>query len=407
MNRSLGFRLERIGMVLSKPRVKVFFRTALVVGLALFSSVGAERAEAYPQWQFISGTSRCNQCHFNPAGGGLIRGYGRDAVADDLATFEDGDGDFMFGAIELPDRVALGGDFRVAGLLNNSDSPNGTEIAVFPMQADVQARVGVTSSISVMASVGARGQVRSDDNVLGADGYEGEGGVILSREHFVMWQPASKGRYLRVGRFYAPYGLRMAEHITFVRRNMGFNLLEETYNVSGGYVESDWEAHITGFTPLLGQGYATGVAAMFERRFDDEISLGLQSRFAFQDDKQTYALGATGKWYLEDLSSLLMGEANLVRQDFGDANTSDDRLVGLLGLVVMPESLRGFTFNLFLEHNQTSLAAPDSAINAAMAQINWIPYPHIEVVLTSRFTVSPSNTDNSHNMTLLQAHYYL
>ena len=30
------------------------------------------RAFAYPQFQFSSGTTRCAQCHYSPAGGGLI-----------------------------------------------------------------------------------------------------------------------------------------------------------------------------------------------------------------------------------------------------------------------------------------------------------------------------------------------
>ena len=50
-----------------------------------------------------------------------------------------------------------------------------------------------------------------------------------------MWQPEALGPYVRMGRFFAPYGLRFAEHVLYVRRDLGFDQLRETYNLSAGY----------------------------------------------------------------------------------------------------------------------------------------------------------------------------
>ena len=72
---------------------------------------------------------------------------------------------------------------------------------------------------------------------------------FISREHYVMWEPQSVGPYVRLGRFYAPYGLRFPEHLLYIRRDLGFDLLRETYNLSGGYMFSAWELHLTRSRP--------------------------------------------------------------------------------------------------------------------------------------------------------------
>src|SRR4051812_19187490 len=102
----------------------------LGAGLVLLAMQGA--AEAYPQWQFSSGTSRCNQCHFNPAGGGLINTFGRDAAGEELSTWK-GNGGFLHGAVDLPNWLALGADLRGAFLRHDAGNPDGPTNAIFPM----------------------------------------------------------------------------------------------------------------------------------------------------------------------------------------------------------------------------------------------------------------------------------
>src|SRR4051794_10521879 len=65
---------------------------SMVLGLG-----GARRAHAFPQWQFSTGSARCDQCHFSPSGGGILTGYGQDAAGEDLSTFG-GNGAFLHGA---------------------------------------------------------------------------------------------------------------------------------------------------------------------------------------------------------------------------------------------------------------------------------------------------------------------
>src|SRR5947208_16898317 len=104
--------------------------------LVLFAVAGwlfllGGRAFAYPQFQFSSGTTRCSQCHYDPAGGGLITSWGRDESGDTISL--GGNGSFAHGAWTPPSWLALGADVRLAGLYNNSGGPPGAELAAFPM----------------------------------------------------------------------------------------------------------------------------------------------------------------------------------------------------------------------------------------------------------------------------------
>jgi hypothetical protein len=210
------------------------------VGVAFLLS--SRTAEAYPQFQFSSGTARCAQCHYAPAGFGLLTSWGRDESADTISR--GGDGGFLHGAWTPPDWLALGGDVRYAALRNDVGGTGAPEVASFPMQAELYGRAAFgDTGVSLYVAGGIRGATRA--TVTGALIHSV---APISREHYLMWKPSATGPYVRVGRFYAPYGLRFAEHIYYVRRYSGFNLYEETYNLSGGYLDENWEVHATAFT---------------------------------------------------------------------------------------------------------------------------------------------------------------
>src|SRR5690606_12725185 len=85
-------------------------RLALAALACAALAASAPAAEAYPQFQLSSGSARCNLCHYAPAGGGLINGWGRTEAADTISR--GGDGAFLYGAWELPDWLARGAGRR-------------------------------------------------------------------------------------------------------------------------------------------------------------------------------------------------------------------------------------------------------------------------------------------------------
>lgn len=386
-------------------RKTILWISQAIVSIAVaFMAQGS--AQAYPQWQFRSGSVRCNQCHFSPAGGGLLRGYGRDAIGEDL-SMKEGDGSFLHGAVELPAWLSLGGDIRGAFVAHNAQDPNGTKLAVFPMQFDLQARAALPYGLSIQASVGIRGKIRNDSNEIPTQNYQPiTGSWLVSREHFVMWQPAAVGPYVRVGRFFAPYGLRMAEHILYIRRDLGFNQLMESYGVSGGAVYDEWELHLTAFAPdvlrHIGSDKA-GLSSLFERRvFSQQGSIGLQFKYGNGPGIDRTMAGIVSKLNLRAVKTQLMAEANFVHQELPTVGGSN-QFVGAAGFTVFPT--RGLILTLLAERNHQDIQVKGTAWNAGTFLLSWFPYPHFEVAAMGRLQF-PSGQDTTQTL-LLQVHYFL
>lgn len=383
----------------------------VVAGLALFAS--ARDAAAYPQFQFSSGTTRCGQCHFSPSGGTLISSWGRDESADTISL--GGNGGLLHGLVTPPSWLAIGGDVRFAALTNDVGGPESPESAYFPMQFDLYTRLAF-DAFSLNFTVGDRGVVRPSD-----PSFSGRSGDfvdrLVSREHYLMWRPSATGPYVRAGRFYSPYGVRFVEHVYFVRRYTGYNLYEETYNLSGGYIADDYEWHATAFVHppsslpnfLRSVGaHESGGTAYGEMRFAKMASLGLQTRIGIASEEARYQGGAVGKLWIEDAKLIFIGEADFIRQQLkGAASTGQNQLVSYIGMTYF---MRGLMAGIAYERFQENLAMSRTGRNAYDFQVNFFPWAHFEVLLLGRYqtraSAAPGDTTGA-SLGMLQLHYYL
>jgi hypothetical protein len=385
--------------------------TAVISGALLFAS--AREARAYPQFQFSSGTTRCGQCHYSPSGGTLISSWGRDEAGDTISL--GGDGSFLHGLWAPPEWLSLGLDVRLAALRNDVGGADSPEVAFFPMQADLYTRLAY-DAFSLNVTVGARGVVRPPDPSLGGRTSD-VGQRLMSREHYLMWRPSATGPYVRVGRFQAPYGLRFVEHIFFVRANTGYNLYEETYNASGGYVAEDWEVHATAFTHIptslpdfLGASGAAenGGVGYYERRFANMAALGVQTRIGIGKEESRYQGGAVGKLWVEKARLLFLGEADFIHQTFPQAgNFAQNQFVSYTGVTYV---IRGYMLGVAYERFQEDLSVKNTGRNAVDGEVSLFPWAHFELNLLGRYetraTAAPNDTTNG-SLVMLQLHYYL
>jgi len=397
---------------LPKLRIRDLLSLALVAFVAVLLA-GERQAAAYPQFQFSSGTNRCSQCHYNPAGGGLLTSWGRDESGDTISL--GGDGAFLHGLVPMPSWLALGGDFRFAVINNQVGSPDGSETAAFPMQADLYARVALGEAWSINVIGGARGIVRPDDPSL-----PGRLGTtidrFMSREHYIMWRPSATGPYARVGRFFAPYGLRFAEHVYYVRRYTGFNLYEETYNASGGFVADDWEAHGTLFAPVptglpdalraIGPSMY-GAAGYGELRLSKMAAIAAQFRAGIASQEAQYQGGVVGKLWVEKGKLLFLGEADLIRKTFNGTSHGDTQLVSYTGVNLFP--VRSLMLGIAYERFQEDINISYTGRNAYDFQLNFFPWAHCEVVLLGRWQITGGGASDggTAQLLMLQLHYYL
>jgi len=384
---------------------------AMATAALLFGT--ARPARAYPQFQFSTGTSQCSQCHYAPTGGGLITAWGRGEAGDTISR--GGDGAFLHGLWTPPSWLALGADVRLAALRNDVGGPEAPEYAAFPMQSDGYARFTLPAHLSVYLQAGVRGDTGRDESVNGRLGSVTD--RLISNEHYVMWRPDAAGPYVRAGRFFAPFGLRFVEHIFYVQRYTGYDLYNETYTLSGGYLGGDWEAHLSLFTPppeafptaLQAVGVReSGGAAYGEKRFADEAALALQARLGVGSEATRYEVGAVGKLWLERARLLLLGEGDFVRLQVPASHAGENQLVSYTGATFFPA--RGFMAGLAYERFQEDLALASSAHNAVDLELSAFPWAHFELLAIGRYQFfgSGATSDGAHaSLAMLQLHYYL
>jgi hypothetical protein len=376
-----------------------------VVGIAVHLP-GEGNAFAYPQWQFSAEVSRCNTCHYAPGGGGLPTTYGRDSNGEDLSTWE-GEGAFLRGAVKPPTWLAIGGDLRGAFAAQDVGDPNGSRQAFFPMQADLTLRTALPWWFSAYATGGLRGQSRDAGTLVPSQNYQPiSTSRLISREHWLMWQRSTQGWYVRAGRFFAPFGLRLAEHVTYIRRDLGFNQLEESYNLSGGYVSNAWELHLTAFAPdfvrHIGSEEA-GAAAYFEKRlWNERGSWGLQARLADRSGITRMMEGGVAKYYFQSIKTLLLAEANIVHL-MPDRVVGSTQLVALAGGSFLPH--RGVMLTVLGERNQEDLNVRRAAWDALTGLVGWFPVPHAELQLMGRLQWPEGGS--AAKTLFLQVHYFL
>jgi hypothetical protein len=355
-----------------------------------------QEAKAYPQFQLSTENAYCGMCHFSPTGGGLINGWGRRESSDTISR--GGEGDFFHDVWEPPSWLQLGGDYRGAAGLHDSESTE-IETLLFPMQLDLYTRFRF-GDFSFNTTIGARGSARPRDPPPHSR--------VASREHYFMWQPSMAGPYVRAGRFYAPYGLRQVDHTTFIRRDLGFYAWEETYGVSGGYVQgNDWEAHLSAFIrdPLLKVGpEGFGVSMLYERRFaEHQAAYGVQSKVQIRPDAVQYWAGGTFKYWIAPLNVLLLSEIDLSVQDI-DSPGAKAVFGGIAHLNLSMFITQGVMLGTTLEakHNDFRLRGKDA--EAASLSLQYFPRAHFEIMLLGKV----ERTRNTHDLlSLLMLHYYL
>lgn len=355
-------------------------------------------AAAYPQYQFASDTATCSECHHAPAGGGLLTEWGRGELGDTLAMA--GDGRLLHG-IDEPAWLAVGGDLRLAALVNDTGSADGAETAVFPMQAELAARVAA-SAISITAIAGVRSAAR--DTEAPADDAGGFHGLApFSREHVVGYHAEGAPWWLRAGRFAAPFGLRLVDHTAYVRRHTGYGVFEETYGLGVSHLAEARELHVTAFVSDLLQVGAepeVGVAALFERRWAATALLASTRITGGASNARGLADVAVKRW-LAAPRLLWMAEVAGGWQLLRDAGEGRPQVVAFAGPTWFPA--RGVNVGVAAELYAEDARVAASNRYAGSLSASFMPIAHVELLVTSRY--QRIGTDDRALATMVQLHY--
>jgi hypothetical protein len=374
----------------------------------------ARRAEAYT-WMIRYGESRCVSCHVDPSGGGLLTAFGREEGADLLRTrFSANDdqelitrrGKFLWGALDTPDWLLLGGAFRPALLVTHAAGGGATNTSStgIIMQADL--RAGIRSGgWRASASIGA----------ISNDSYASIAGNLISREHWVGYAVDGDTYTVRAGRMNLPYGLRIIEHNLWVRSATRTDINDqqqhgvaftfdnrmvraEAMGILGNYQISPDAYRERGYSAyadvMLASGYSVGVSSLITHAAKD-IVLGVPNT------RQAHGLFARAvPW--EPL--VLMAEADLTVDD----PMGGPRAVGVATMLQGDvEPLQGLHLIATGETWRPGGTLP-STFYGAFGTVDWFVGWHLDLRVDAGWQSMPyGNMTIDATSVLLQFHVYL
>lgn len=189
-------------------------------------------AQAFPEMIRL-GYVNCTSCHVSPSGGGLLTDYGRSISAEALSHWmsprEELPGHGLFP--EPPAWLKIGGDLRV--IQTYADTPQATARSFFLMQSDLELGLNF-GKLWLVQSLGVQG---------GPEGAPKQGEFVS--HHFYGLYNLTEEVYLRAGKYLLPFGLNIPDHTSLVRRNLGFDQGQESYNVETGSMGERWSSIVS------------------------------------------------------------------------------------------------------------------------------------------------------------------
>lgn len=248
---------------LRRRRFRRLQRVLLLCAPALVVLLAGARAQAYP-WMIRHGYGGCTTCHMDPSGGELLTRYGRaqgdlllrmhyghptaslDTQKEDTDSFDSFDsfGDdtsaqpkpkpkpkpppkasgpspsagFLWGLVQPPDWLLLGGSYRHMTVIRPVKKTGQRSFWTFPMMADVYGGLEV-GGFRAEGSLGVAKVPAQFFYTRAAQITTNQGNQfnLISRTHWLGWEFGS-GKYLvRAGRINLPFGVRIPEHVMWVR----------------------------------------------------------------------------------------------------------------------------------------------------------------------------------------------
>jgi hypothetical protein len=371
---------------------------ALIILIVLAAAGGT--AAAYPQFQLSQDTT-CSGCHISPAGGGLLSENGANTAEGISALGQNPE--FMYGAIDLPEWLALGGDIRGQG--GYLQAPQ-RYLWAFPMQGELYA-AATKGNFSLYVNAGLRPKQEGNETAT----------YVWSREHYVQWQQeagAREGLFARAGHFMPVFGLRFVEHPMYTRRFGGTPFFSETYGLSASLITSRFEAHVSGFVknPLIDPvRHENGGAVYGELRLSETTQVGAGGMVEVRDaDWYTFRGAFTAKHYLDGPAVLLQGELQVVNPHVatmsgGDTFGHTEIVSTLMATYLGP---KGLMIDGVFGHYDKNIRVRELDKDAFDVNLHWFATSHIELLLVNRVEfIQWGKGGPTGAWSMLQLHYRL
>jgi len=336
----------------------------------------------------------CTTCHVSVTGGGVLTPYGRSLSAEALSSFgSENEAQILHGLFGTPgfsEALNLGGDVRDLQMyLENSSIQQAQWIF---MQAEIEGALHI-GKLTLDSTFGR--MVNSDQsNYLG------------SHQYYALYNFTEEigGR---IGRFYAAYGLNMADHTLYVRQDLGFDQNQETQNLEASYIGDRINAYLSG---IMSRGdiqvtqQETAVAGQFSYAILDRYKVGTSIwSGSSQQMKRTMMglhgiLGFTKQLYF--LSEIDFQWMTTLATSSENRGFYDFQRFGY-------EFLKGAHAYLQFQFEQSNLQDSTSIKRAIGGGLLFYPRPHFEFSTEYDKSYVQATGSNLTDIIWLLLHYYL
>ncbi|MFC3123323.1 hypothetical protein [Agaribacter flavus] len=357
---------------------KFLFISAILVSLLSLSNSAV--AEPYLA---IKTKAKCSACHVNPIGGGMRTKfgtlYGHTQLPKEISDIVGAD------IGEITDYLKIGGNFRY----NAQASRN---------EADESSSTFRVESAQVYVAI----QPKNSKFSLYLDQQIAPGAAV-NREAFLKYNYASN-HYIKAGKMYVPYGLRLEDDTSFVRQVTGFN-----FDSSDNGVELGLEYDDT----TLNFFVTNGTSAVSNN--DDKFLFGAKAEHLFgnarvggtvvvndsdANEQRFYNVygGLTwGNW-------VFLGEANLIETE-GITSSSIEELVGLIEANYQLQ--KGLNVKLTGEYYDPDRGIDENQETRYSLVVEYTPLSMLQVRLGVRSSEGiPQQPSRTNELLFLQSHVY-
>ena len=357
---------------------------ALMFGLTTLMQSNV--AQAFPE-MVRHGYPNCTACHVSPSGGGVLTSYGRELSSELLSTWsKEGEADFLYGKLKLPEGLNAGGDVRAIEIYRNTPQVD-AERFLF-MQADVEAAA-------------TYGKYTIDINP----------GLYMNtpqiRRFYVDYRPNDE-LSIRTGKFRQAYGLMEPDHTTPIQRGLGWDEGTESYNVEAAWLGEHFNSYLTAnFGPLdstliPGPAKEKGVALRVGLPFADRYQMGVSY---FHGISQLANRDVAGPFGILGFSHHLFLLSEIDYQTMYNSALIPNTKGWVTWDKLDYEFIQGLHGYLSYGLTNTNLGSASTTFYGVGSQ--FFPRPHFEFDLLWQFQSVPKFPGATIDYATLLMHYYL
>ncbi|WP_413290428.1 hypothetical protein [Bdellovibrio sp. HCB337] len=366
---------------------------SVIASFFLLSFLSSSAAFAFPE-MIRMGYPNCTSCHVSPSGGGLMTDYGRSIAAEALSTW-------AYPKEELPGHgylpeppawLKIGGDVRV--IQTYIDNAQATAKSFFLMQSDLELGFNF-----------GRFWYVQDLGIQGGPERAPNRGEFVAHRYYALYNLNDES-YVRAGKYLLPYGLNIPDHTSFIRRNLGFDQGQETYNLDIGMIGEVWNSIL---------------AISFGRKEDPvDLEKGASLQVGYNHGDTHKIMGSLAYLKKEDVSSrILLGPQiiwgfNSKLVFLGEYDYQEKTLEGATKTVqkgavtysrLQYEVKKGVNPYLLHQLSYLDFTQLRTRTNSVGAGVLWYPRPHLE--LTTEVDYSETAQINAYNTVgWILGHYY-